>query len=974
MRFACRINLLLFFVGAAVASAQINPATQIRWPNNCTGGNLFYDIVHNTCTAGTSGSVVLTVNGNPVTNPNFNDTTPTPPGSNQAVHFQTDGGNVSAYVLPGGGGGGGGIAAPAPPNGSYQFNNNNSLGGNAYVLDVSSFPGTTWDAKVNACFNALYAAGGGTCDARSLSGSQTMSSSVTVGNGAVATVLLMGAMTLNRATGTQILVNTYGQLIGMGKNNTVIAGDTKIPAVQQAYGSIKDTKWEHFGVSGSGAVTPGVAGIQFGGPNSGIPMPNWPGTASQNGALGSAGWGDFYSWPGYITQFAVYNHALTTAQISNHYTVGTTGTGYESVVLGDSPVAYFPLKETTGTIATDIVAGRNGTYMNGVTLASANGIHGDNSCGGVCKMPLFAGQNSNQFVSLPSFSWITSTDWSVEAWFQPNIPDGTWKRLWGFADGSGTNISLTQNSSNAGLQISSSYSPILYQGQVGFDSGVMHHIVIVHVSTPVPGLLFYQDGYLIRIGSDIIQSFLNDVASGGFDIGLQLKSEAGCICYNEISDVSVAGNTYGLDTENVSGYTFGVNSNTFTNGNYGGNIGIHTAGGVLNTFIKPDMEGDTGASYDLEDGEVYMMSPYEEASGPPILNGFGHFVTGFGGYHYGACTTCTYLSVNYMPDYWAAGTGYLFGRTNHPDSGTGTTAAFLGPTGNPFDGIDLVQMGNSVNTYGKAGHAPLKVGPMFSYGGLRSSGSSYVLATGAPPAPTATAVGGTGTTYTYFAVGYGIWGEPTIPSGPVTVSGPATLDSSHYITILPPRGVDGIWCWDILKGDTSHVLTFDGTNHCGNLNAYVGINDQGQATVPYTPATRDATGDLRVQGWVRGGAFGIDGCAPGTYLKADYSGCANPVTGAVSNTTLTVGTTAIPAGLPCAGPYTISMPGTTTLMTIKITPSTDISGVTGWGPVGGGGLYFVQWPTADTMNYKICNASTASITPSSSTTWNVSVQ
>jgi hypothetical protein len=34
-------------------------------------------------------------------------------------------------------------------------------------------------------------------------------------------------------------------------------------------------------------------------------------------------------------------------------------------------------------------------------------------------------------------------------------------------------------------------------------------------------------------------------------------------------------------------------------------------------------------------------------------------------------------------------------------------------------------------------------------------------------------------------------------------------------------------------------------------------------------------------------------------------------------------------------------------------------------------LFFDAWPSANTLNYKVCNNSGASITPGSSTTWNV---
>jgi hypothetical protein len=70
----------------------------------------------------------------------------------------------------------------------------------------------------------------------------------------------------------------------------------------------------------------------------------------------------------------------------------------------------------------------------------------------------------------------------------------------------------------------------------------------------------------------------------------------------------------------------------------------------------------------------------------------------------------------------------------------------------------------------------------------------------------------------------------------------------------------------------------------------------------------------------------------------------------------------------------IGMPGTTTSSTISISPAADVSAITGFGPGSGGQLYFIAWPTANNFNYKICNGTSAVITTSAATLWNVSVR
>jgi hypothetical protein len=93
-----------------------------------------------------------------------------------------------------------------------------------------------------------------------------------------------------------------------------------------------------------------------------------------------------------------------------------------------------------------------------------------------------------------------------------------------------------------------------------------------------------------------------------------------------------------------------------------------------------------------------------------------------------------------------------------------------------------------------------------------------------------------------------------------------------------------------------------------------------------------------------------------------------------SNTTISVGTATITANA-CNTVTTTTMTGLTTSMTATITPTSDLSAVTGWGPGSGGQLYFIAWPSSsNTLSWYVCNPTSADITPSSSTTWNVSAK
>jgi hypothetical protein len=88
----------------------------------------------------------------------------------------------------------------------------------------------------------------------------------------------------------------------------------------------------------------------------------------------------------------------------------------------------------------------------------------------------------------------------------------------------------------------------------------------------------------------------------------------------------------------------------------------------------------------------------------------------------------------------------------------------------------------------------------------------------------------------------------------------------------------------------------------------------------------------------------------------------------IANTTFTNATTAIAANSCSASAATVTLTGLATTSVLLITPSTDVSGSTGWGSTGG--LAIDAWPSAaNTMSYKICNATSASITPAA-VTWN----
>lgn len=98
------------------------------------------------------------------------------------------------------------------------------------------------------------------------------------------------------------------------------------------------------------------------------------------------------------------------------------------------------------------------------------------------------------------------------------------------------------------------------------------------------------------------------------------------------------------------------------------------------------------------------------------------------------------------------------------------------------------------------------------------------------------------------------------------------------------------------------------------------------------------------------------GGTPGTWTALSFPG--------IGNIQVALPTAAIPANT-CTSAATVSMPGLATTSTFTSAWASDVSGVNGWGSTGG--LVLIDWPTANTFNYKICNQTSASITPGPAT-------
>lgn len=95
------------------------------------------------------------------------------------------------------------------------------------------------------------------------------------------------------------------------------------------------------------------------------------------------------------------------------------------------------------------------------------------------------------------------------------------------------------------------------------------------------------------------------------------------------------------------------------------------------------------------------------------------------------------------------------------------------------------------------------------------------------------------------------------------------------------------------------------------------------------------------------------------------------LTQTIANGTAAMGTSAISSGS-CATVVTVSATGVATTDVITATPNADPTSVTGYAVSASGSLYIQAYPTANNVNFKVCNNTSASITPSALTlNWKV---
>lgn len=140
-------------------------------------------------------------------------------------------------------------------------------------------------------------------------------------------------------------------------------------------------------------------------------------------------------------ELAIYDRALTSGEVAAHYAARTSG--YAATVTADTPLMYFRLNETSGTVAVDSMGYSSGTYVNMAGLANASS-------------PVDTGTSvefteNASYIRFPAEDFRSLTNLTMEFWFKlSGLPSGSQGMMWlegpSFADEWGEQVGVIPTS------------------------------------------------------------------------------------------------------------------------------------------------------------------------------------------------------------------------------------------------------------------------------------------------------------------------------------------------------------------------------------------------------------------------------------------------------------------------------------------------------------------------------------------------
>ena len=186
-----------------------------------------------------------------------------------------------------------------------------------------------------------------------------------------------------------------------------------------------------------------------------------------------------------IDEIAIYDKALTPAQIANHYALRLPSDPYGQRVISDGAVLYLRLDEPSGTSVTSKVGGYTGTISGGVTLNQPGPLSDGN------KAMLFDGATgyvvTTGNVTIPLIT-------TIELWLKPvtPLPGGTHFMAFSTRGGGGNNDIYVALKPGNQIEVGTGFGSASMVGNVG--DGLWHQVTCVLDNVTCR---FYIDGVFV---------------------------------------------------------------------------------------------------------------------------------------------------------------------------------------------------------------------------------------------------------------------------------------------------------------------------------------------------------------------------------------------------------------------------------------------------------------------------------------------
>lgn len=177
-----------------------------------------------------------------------------------------------------------------------------------------------------------------------------------------------------------------------------------------------------------------------------------------------------------------------TTLLKRKHVLAASARSYGSIVRSDGASNYWPLDETSGLVATDVIGGKNGTISGGVTL---------NQPGAIGKAMAFNGTTGKIITTAPI---ALLTPFTIESWLR--VTTGNESPIFGTrnapADGGQLIMQLAAASGGSVYCFVSGLGGTSTTPTPPMNDGLWHHVVMIIDGTAT--VLFYIDGTLRPVG------------------------------------------------------------------------------------------------------------------------------------------------------------------------------------------------------------------------------------------------------------------------------------------------------------------------------------------------------------------------------------------------------------------------------------------------------------------------------------------